>query len=218
MPQLPKLYLLLSSFFIYGCFVSCRITKYQKLQNSHTQTLTHQNLIPVVNPEGKSTKYKATIDVLNKHLSGIVVVKKTDSVTTHVVFVTELGMKMFDFEKKDTIINAVYVFEPLNKPKLINSLKINFKNMLLLDAYNNQSTSGLTKNKQLVYEMIHHNEKRYFVVVDTNKLASQLVFFKNKKSSKINYVYSPEANSYTQINSLQYGIVKIKIELNKIIE
>ena len=44
-------------------------------------------------------------------------------------------MKMFDFEWKNNEMKAAFVFEPLNKPALINVL-FNFKSIFLLDVYN----------------------------------------------------------------------------------
>ena len=217
MRQLRKPYLLLSSFLLLTVFVSCSISKYQSSVKPFTETLTYQRLLPVVDPNGTSSKFKASIDVLNKHFTGIVIVKKTDSITTHMIFVTELGMKMFDLEQKDTSLNMVYVFEPMNKPKLINVLKTNFKNMFLLGVYDKDRTTGFLKNKQKTYEILDGKEKRYLLAADTNKLITQATFSKKKKTSKITYVYSGEKTAYTQIKCVQYGLVKIKIELNKII-
>jgi len=216
MRQLPKRYLLLSSFFLFTILVSCSISKYQSNVKPFPETITYQNLLPVINPNGTSSKFKASIDVLNKHFSGIVIVKQTDSITTHVIFVTELGMKMFDLEKKDTSLNMVYVFEPMNKPKLINVLKTNFKNMLLMDVYNKNSKTGFLKSKQKIYELINGKEKRYFLVTASNKLTTQATFLNKKKTSKITYLCDADNITYSQITSLQYGLVKIKIELNKI--
>lgn len=218
MRQLPKPYLLLSSVLTCLIFVSCTISKYQSSVKPFIETITYQKLLPVVDPKGTSSKFKANIDVLNRHFTGIVIVKKTDSVTTHVIFVTELGMKMFDLEQKDTSLNMVYVFEPMNKPNFINVLKTNFNNMLLLGVFDKDRTTGFLRNKQKTYELLNGKEKRYLIVDNTNKLITQATFSKKKKTSKITYFYSAEAAAYTQIKCVQYGLVKIKIELNKITE
>lgn len=214
MRQYPKLYLLLSSLL----FLSCSISKYKSKIVPVTEELSFDRLLPVINPNGTATKYKATIDVLNKHFSGLVIVKKTDSVTTHVVFITELGMKMFDLEKKDTSLQMVYVFEPMNKPNLISVLKTNFKNMLLMDVYEKSISIGQTKKKEKVYEVKNLKESRYFIIKEPNQLEKQAVFYKNKKASLINYEYNPDTKIYEKIKSIQYGIVKIRIELNAVQE
>ena len=128
MYQFLKLYLLLSSVLL---FTGCSIFKYHHL-NCEKVGLHDQKITSVIKPSIVS-KYNTSIDILKNHLTGLLIIKQTDSVTTHIVFVTELGMKMFDFEAKNNEVNAIYVFEPLNKPQLINVLKRNFNNMLLLN-------------------------------------------------------------------------------------
>ena len=130
MHPLTKLYLLLSSVLV---FSSCRISKYNH-SNYDKVNLQQDALEPVLKPN-TVLKYNTTIDILKNHLTGLLIVKQTDSITKHIIFVTELGMKMFDFEVKNNTINANYVFEPINKPQLIEAFKRNFSNMLLLDSY-----------------------------------------------------------------------------------
>lgn len=79
----------------------------------------------------------------------------------------------------------VYVFEPMNKPKLINVLKMNFKNMLLLDVYNRNCETGFLKSKQKTYELINGKQKRYFLVTASNKLTTQATFLNKKKPQKL---------------------------------
>ena len=128
MLQLQKPYLLLSSVFLLTIFNSCRISKFKHSTECNRVIITSNAFSPVLN-ETKALKYKGSIDVLKNHLTGIVIVKKTDSASTHIVFVTEIGMKMFDFEWKNNEMKVVYVFEPLNKPTLINALATNFKSI-----------------------------------------------------------------------------------------
>ncbi|MDF2449146.1 MAG: hypothetical protein K0R26_1650 [Bacteroidota bacterium] len=210
----PKLYLLLSSL----VFLSCRFSNYQiKSPSSHKETVTSNQIHPVIHPAGTATKYKASIDVVNKHFSGLIVVKKTDSVTTHVVFITELGMKMFDLEKKDTAIQMAYVFEPMNKPALVNALKTNFTHIFLLDVFDKTLESGNTKNNERVLAFKNEKEHRFFVMGDSaGVLNRQALFHKRKKTALINYQFDFSARTYSKIKSVQYGLPKIKIELNTI--
>ena len=134
-----KVALLLSSIL----FVSgCRISKYNH-RNCDKISLTKDLITPVFKPSS-TLIYNATIDVLKNHLTGLIILKQTDSITKHIVFVTELGMKMFDFELKNNEINTAYVFNPLNKPKLIEALKRNFSNMFL---FNEEEKNGIECHK-----------------------------------------------------------------------
>ncbi len=214
MLRLPKLYLWLSSVCVLTLIASCSISKYKHPTQCNRVFITKQAFQPVLK-ESSATKFKATIDVLKNHLSGILIVKQTDSVSTHLIFVTELGMKMFDFEWKNGEIKPVYVFEPLNKSALINVLLNNFKYIFLLDVYN--SFAGLCTNKNLrsYYEL--EGFKHRYIVADTIKgITSQNVFNKNKKSCVINYTFVSQTKTYSTIKCTQFGLIKIRTELNAI--
>lgn len=208
-----KIILLLSSFFSF-LFTSCQVSKYDKL-NYDKIVFNEQYITPVVD-KNNTLKYNTTIDVLTKHLSGILVIKQLDSITTRIVFVTELGMKMFDFEAKENKVRILYIFEPLNKPKIVESLKRNFGNMLLLDIYNTNGGVSSIKNKQTVYELFNKPHKRFFEIDNSKKLLIQKEFKNKKRISKINYLFDEESKQYTSIICKQYGLVKFKFELNLI--
>ena len=214
MPQLPKLYLLLSSILLFTFFVSCRILKYKHPAECNRVVITKQAFTPILK-ETTASKFKATIDVLKNHLSGIIIVKQTDSVSTHIVFVTEIGMKMFDFEWKNNEMKSVFVFEPLNKPPLIKALQSNFKSIFLFDVFNTSAGWCTNKNIKSYYEL--EGYKYRYIVADTlNGISSQNIFRKNRKTCLINYTFMTENKTYSQIKCTQFGLVKIKTELNKI--
>lgn len=216
MRQLLKLYLLLSSVLL---LVGCSISKYNHL-NCERVGLHDQKITSVIKPLIVS-KYKTSIDILKNHLTGLLIIKQTDSVTTHIVFVTELGMKMFDFESKNGEVNAIYVFEPLNKPKLIDVLKRNFNNMLLLNI--DDATSFYSCGNRHFPEIIYHKKEKdkwYYSGPNNGSTilnaSLQETFHKRKRTSKIEYVYNVDTQTYSQIKCKQYGLIKFYFELNEI--
>ncbi len=214
-----KRYLLLSSV-LFLVLVSCRISKY-KNKSGDRVLITKELMTPVLLPN-QPLKFKATIDVLKNHLTGILIVKQTDSVATHFIFVSELGMKMFDFIYKDNRMEAAYVFEPLNKPKLINSLMRNLEDMTLIDIFSRGVGSVCVKLKEnnklfSIEKMYTNNQKKYLITDSLTHLYRQEIFNHNWKSSLINYTYNTVTKNYSQIKCIQYGLVKIHIELNEII-
>lgn len=221
MQRYQKTLLLLSSI-VCLLFSSCAISKYKKLSGCET-IQANAVIAPVVQP-GKSTKFKTSIDVLKNHLTGIVVVKQTDSLTTHIVFVTELGMKMFDFEVKGDSINALYVFEPLNKPTIINVLKENFKNMLLFNLQNKITQQCINKKNETVFSLYNSTKQKTFLTSVKKRGNHMYPFleetFNGKKlNSKITYVvYHGDVARYDEIRAKQYGLVKFKFELINITE
>lgn len=228
MQQYLKIPLLLSSI-VCLLFSSCAISKYNHLRDCKTVAV-NEAIAPVVFA-GKPSKFKTTIDVLKNHLTGIVVVKQTDSLTTHIVFVTELGMKMFDFEVKGDSVNALYVFEPLNKPTIINVLKENFKNMLMFNLKEKlvKHCVDKTENHQC-FSLIESKKTKIYLKASTGSKPIERQYFRyypylqetfngKKRTSKINYViFHGDGISYNKITAKQYGLVKFKFELINITE
>lgn len=212
MRRSPITCLVLSSLLLLS---GCAISKYKRLSCDKI-VMNESDLAPVL-PASGIVKYKTSIDVLKNHLTGLLVVKKTDSLTTRIVFVTELGMKMFDFEARGHHIQAVYVFDPLNKPVMIEALKRNFNNLLLLNAYN-QEAGKCAKGSRLIFEIKDPKDKSYYTVEDQDTHAATLqeTFHKRKHESRTEYTYDKTTGLYSRIKTKQYGLVKFYFELNAI--
>lgn len=216
MHPLQKHYLFLSSTLLLLLVSSCSISRYKHATGDRV-FLSEKLLTPVLKP-GQPLKYKATIDVLKNHLSGLLIVKQTDSATVHFVFVTELGMKLFDFTYSNNAMKAEYVFEPLNKPKLIQSLMNNFKNMFLLGVINRPACDCKNEHNSF-YQLEKFPEEKasvYLTIDSMKQLQNQELFNGRKKMSKIDYSHSSLTQNYTRIYCKQYGIVKIYIDLTAI--
>ncbi len=210
MARLRIIFLLLSSIWLFNA--SCSYNRLAKTKTISTSVVTGENLIPVISDNGTSTRYKGEIDVLNKHFTGIIVLKQTDSQTKHMVFVTELGMRMFDFIIKGDSVKADYVFDALNKPALVNVLTQNFRDILLISSQN--KNCEYKQDETGAFNWIKDHKNFIAVWKDKRNFATEVkVFEGNKKWSLINY-----ENSYATIKFKRFGLVKLKIELNKIKE
>lgn len=197
---------------------SCAISKYKHLSCEKNPTT---SVAPVINPK-TAEKYKASIDVLKNHLTGLLIVKQTDSITKHLVFVTELGMKMFDLEAKNKELKAVYVFEPLNKPLLIDALVRNFSNIFLLNIDGLMVSECHNKKLPRVIKVKNGKETWYYSSPneDSHNIYPRLqeTFHKNKRNSKIEYLVEKSGSwHYSKITCKQYGLVKFYFELNAIL-
>ena len=171
--------------------------------------------IPVENFNNfqKAAKYKASIDVLNKHFTGIVVYKKTDTATWHLVFVTELGMTMFDFIVQGDSMRPIFVFEGLNKPQTVNALVRNFETIFFVKSYNKTLEVREKSGEQAVY--LKDGDREHFFIEDAQLglFQQQWVFYKHKRESTTFYI-----SNYDRMKLEQYGLIKLYIELDKIKE
>ena len=71
--------------------------------------------------------FHASMDVKDKHLSGIAVIKRTSDTSFHFTFANEIGITYFDLEILKENYQLIYVFEPMNKKALLNILFHDFK-------------------------------------------------------------------------------------------
>lgn len=200
------IFLLLSSLFI----TACSYNSLHRAKTSTTQALTSALIKPVIPEDRTSVKYKAEIDVLSKHFTGIIVLKQTDDQTKHLVFVTELGMRMFDFIIRADTVKADFVFEALNKPAFVTALTTNFRDILLISAL--QKAAETKKNKNGEFYWVKDVQNSIALWKDERTFVKQVkIFTGKKKRAMINY-----QNDYGTIKLKQYGLVKIRIELNRI--
>lgn len=163
---------------------------------------------PVIPDDRTSAKYKTEIDVLNKHFTGILVLKQTDDSTKHLVFVTELGMRMFDFVIRRNTISPEFVFDALNKPKFITALTSSFRDILLIGCYNNLAEEK--QNKNGLFYWVKDSQNSIAIWKDNANFATDLKVFSGKKKSSVTRYY----NNYGTINYKRFGVVKLKITLS----
>lgn len=203
--------LCLSSLFI-ALFFGCSPTQGYKL--SRVEVVTSAHVKPIINKDN-SLLYKAKINLYNKYYGGLIVLKQMDPSTAHLVFVTELGMKMFDFEIKNNEFKLIYVFEPLNQPKILRVLESDMK-LILLQSLINKEARIFEKENKSVYEVRNGNFKNYYFVNKASKTVDRtIVKGRLFKKEKVNYIYNDSLNAQ-QIKLKHKGIIHLKIELNNI--
>ncbi len=202
------IFLLLSSLL----FSSCAYNKLASYKKTSDYKIPEEKLGNFNNLK-RALKYKTSIDVLNKHFTGIVVFKKTDAETWHLVFVTELGMSMFDFIVKGDSMRPVFVFDALNKPQTVNALVRNFETIFFVKWFNKNLEIREKSNKVAVYLKDGDHERFVLEEKGNSSYQEQRVFYKRKKESRT--IYSP---NYERMKLKQYGLVKLYIEMEIIKE
>lgn len=91
---------------------------------------------PLVSPAFEKALFKATMDIRDHHLTGLVFVKKMPDSGCRMVFSNEFGMTYFDVETDNHHFQVNYCFAPLDKKMLWKILKTDFR--LLLESGEDQ--------------------------------------------------------------------------------
>jgi len=206
-------YLCLSSLLI-TVIISCSPTHKYTLRK--TEVVRDSDIHSIVNKE-HSLLFKAGISVYNKYYTGLIVLKQTDSITSHLVFITELGMKMFDFRIQNNQLKLMHVFEPLNKPKIVKLLESDLKLILLQNLFNKEAkVFEEKKGVNSMYQITTGKLKNYYFI-NTNAKTVDKIIVKGKvfTKKKVNYIYNDSLNP-VRIKLKHKGFIRLKIELTNI--
>lgn len=154
--------------------------------------------------------YKANISVYGNELSGIFIAKKINDTTHRVVFTTEFGNKLLDFEISETDFKINSIVDELDKKILINTLKTDFRllfrsNYVVKEQYDNKENRVfLTEDGKI--------DNYLFISKSDNRLSK--IVYATKRKEKINLFITSENNIFANKIIIQHYNIKLRIELN----
>ena len=154
--------------------------------------------------------YKTNISLYSNELSGILIIKKINNSTHRVVFTTEFGNKLFDFEISESDFKINSIVDELNRTIVINTLKNDFKFLLKSDFNFSEKFSDsefiVFKTKEqsnYIYAFFSHNENKLTKIVNTSK-----------RKVKFMIEYTSKNNIFADEIVLTHKNINLKIVLN----
>jgi hypothetical protein len=101
---------------------------YRQLQPATNDTSLLQKFRPVFS----TALYRTSVDVMGRHLSGLLLIKRMPDSSLRMVFSNEVGFKFFDFEfSKDGAFRVFSIIRQMNKKAVINTLRKDFELLLM---------------------------------------------------------------------------------------
>jgi hypothetical protein len=200
---------LVISFLSFFIFASCSLKTTEGLrQISFSKT-------EVKNPYFSNTEidyvYKAKIEVYGKNFGGILIIKKTGPESHRIVFTTEFGSKLFDFQFEGDAFTKNFVVEDLDNKFIINILKVDFKLLV------NEKAKILVvydADNQNIYKT--QNETRfnfYFVEIESGQL--QKIVNASKTKEKVEIDFTSSEGKIADSIAIKHNNIKLKIDLEK---
>ncbi len=164
-------YLLLSSFlFLLGCG-----SVYKNL----AKTPGDPSCILKFQPQFTKVLYNTQVDVVGKHLSGVLLIKKMPDSSTRMLFTNELGFKFFDFEfAADGRFKVYYIIKQMDKKAVLKTLRKDFE--LIMMQHLDFNAAHILKDSQNMYFSFPQAKGSYYYITDRS--CSTLV--RIEKSSK----------------------------------
>ena len=150
-------YLLLSSFCVL-LFVGCSSTykDLQKVQSGNLSCI--HKFVPVFHADW----YNASVDVIGKHLSGLLLFKTMADSSVRIVFTNEVGVTFFNFElAKRGDFKVHQVISQLDRKPVITLLRKDFE--LILMRGTSKKLQIFTRNGEIFYAQPGKKETDYFI-------------------------------------------------------
>lgn len=202
--------LLLSSF-IAILFSACHFGHYGRLTKA---TAPSTALKPIFGDNFNSFLFKTNITVYGKDYSGLLVTKQMSPQDYRVIFTTELGMKLFDFEFKDTAFTLHYCVPQFNKPKLLKVIQKDIETLLMNDL--NKKTFEYFSDSKMLYSIHKSKNGKLDNYYFTDKSTAHLMKIEHakKRRKKTTFTLSNYQNDFPGNILIQHHDIKLKIELN----
>jgi DNA-dependent RNA polymerase auxiliary subunit epsilon len=208
-----KNFLLISILFaVFGC----RTTQHHNLQKTDEQKTKIADLYSCYKNDFSKVLYKSEITVFKNRLSGLTLIKRMPDSSYRINFITELGLKIFDFEIKGEDFKVIYCIEKMNKKKLIRVLKDDLTLLLLENKLNEKAVIFKNKdNNEKVYRFHQKNSFKYYYVDPEagklNKIEECGCF-----STKVSINFSDFRNNIPDKIVISHHHIKFNIILNRI--
>lgn len=155
--------------------------------------------------------YKAKIAVYGKNFGGILIIKKIAEENHRIVFTTEFGSKLFDFQFEGDTFTKHFVLPDLDKKFIVNILRDDFS---LLIAEKANVLQVYQSEKHRIYKT--QDEKRfnfYFLENGSEQLEKIVNTTKTKEKVEIDFIASDE-NIADKI-AIKHNNIKLRIDLEK---
>lgn len=209
--------LLLSSF-IAVTLAACTFGHYGRLKPAtNAAEVTELQPHSVFGDNFNSFLFKTNITLYGNDFSGLLVTKQMAPRDYRVIFTTELGMKLFDFEfrdSKDSAFTLHYCVPQFNRPKLLNVIREDIQTLLMNDVKNKkfddlQDPEGV----HLVYKSTQDKRDYYYFM---DRTSGHLISIEKakKRIKKTLFTLSDYTNDFPNHILIRHYDLKLKIELN----
>ncbi|MEI7490967.1 MAG: hypothetical protein WCK92_06190 [Bacteroidota bacterium] len=90
--------------------------------------------------------FRTSLDVADKHLTGISIIKKTSDSSFHFTFANEIGLTYFDIEILKETYRPDYIFDPINKKSFLKILQRDFSVLFFSESTGKQPLRKYIQN------------------------------------------------------------------------
>ncbi len=200
---------LITSLLCVVVLASCSLPTTEGLRQVHFSKTEVKN--PYFANEEIDYVYKAKIEVYRKNFGGILIVKKMGPNNHRVVFTTEFGSKLFDFQFEGDNFIAHYVIEDLDKKFIVNILKNDFS---LLVKENASVYEVYESENHRVYKTLSDDRFNFYFLNEKTQALEKIVNT-TKTKEKVSITFTASEENIADAISINHDNIKLAITLDK---
>ena len=164
---------------------------------------------PYFSDSNQDYVYKTKIHLKDNFFGGLLVFKKIGSDQHRVVFTTDFGNKIFDFELQGSTFKAHFIIEPLDRSFIVKTLVRDFQ-MLTQEKFR------IAKNFKDTTYLVHQSKQKnrrnhHFVHQETNKL--ERIINTTATKEKVIVTYSGIDKTSAEIIKIEHQGLQLTIDL-----
>jgi len=183
---------------------------------AQAKTITASDFVPVFPPD-TTVIYKTGVSAYGHYLSGLLLIKTGKAEDTRLIFTTETGIKLFDFEfVGDAFINH-YCMKKLNKKVVVNLLKQDLALMLGRGVVGKQGKISLNDSAGTNSISIQKGkEARFYSVSKDVALLQKVKTFSLKGKEKVLILFQREEDIVPSKIVLEHSNLNLNMKLDLI--
>lgn len=199
-------------FLIINCFLALVLVSCGSVTKNYTPKKLDKTSyeVPYFSDSKTDYVYKTNITVYGNEISGIFIAKKINDTTHRIVFTTEFGNKLMDFEISDTDFKVNSIVSELDRKILINTLKEDFRLLLKKDY---QIQEQFENDSADIYKSKDGKRDNYLFISKKDHRLEKIVHSSQTKE-KFTLTFSSENNIFAEKIQIIHQNIKLKIELN----
>jgi hypothetical protein len=189
---------------------ACHPGHYNKLKKAESPAIASPQ--PLFGDNFNSFLFKTNLRVYGKDFSGLLVTKQLSPGDYRVIFTTELGLKLFDFEFRDTSFTLHYCVPSFNRPKLLALIQNDIAVLLM----NEKAASYIPLTGAEIQGMVFRldkGERQNYYFTDAAAVVTRIEQAK-KRSKKVIFTLSDRKDNFPGHIVVQHYDAKLRIELN----
>lgn len=185
---------------------------YQPKDAEITENTISEYVNPYFSDKDSDYIYKANMDIYGRKSGGIVVIKKIDEHFHRVVFTTDFGNKLLDFEVAVDDFKVHFVVDGFNNKRVLKILETDFR-LLLQSVYLIDKTFVTADG--LIYDSKQNRRNVYLFENKTNDFLSKIIFTKKSKE-KITFEFQNKRDTFVEEINITHHNIPLEIKLLKI--